>query len=348
MSSLNRCFAMLLACALSLVATRSGALAQQPPTGNTQPPAPASQPAASLPVSRIPSLAGTIKNVQIIAADLRQSFEKGQVTASSDDPSRPDNRMGILALLVRDKLPYMVNKRVEDQAAREAIQADLKAAGDYIDHELVPACNKARQSKDPADAKALVPLLDGLTARVAKVDETAKRLAGQALGPGTNGQPASQGPGAQPTPGAMPATGAPPAPGVPPARGYAAIPAAPPPPPAPPDPWTQYVQQFIATYRLDNAQQAQAGSILQELEGRAGEYRGAHKFDYEAAAQIEDKTRRTARGQALDKPLSEMFEELKTRLMTLPTETQRNEVGPGKTSTAGRSSPAAASRPAPR
>jgi hypothetical protein len=89
------------------------------------------------------------------------------------------------------------------------------------------------------------------------------------------------------------------------------------------DAWTRYVQQFVVTYKLQGAQREQAESILKDLKGRRDEYRTAHKIDYEAIGKIADLAKRSADQAALEKPVDVMFEELKTRLMTLPTETQR-------------------------
>jgi hypothetical protein len=96
------------------------------------------------------------------------------------------------------------------------------------------------------------------------------------------------------------------------------------------DAWTRYVQQFVVTYRLQGAQQEQAESILKDLKGRRDEYRTAHKIDYEATGKIADMTKRSADQAALEKPVDVMFEELKARLMTIPTETQRRAAEAGK------------------
>jgi hypothetical protein len=103
----------------------------------------------------------------------------------------------------------------------------------------------------------------------------------------------------------------------------------------PADDWTRYVQQFIATYKLQSTQQEQAESILKDVSGRRQEYRTAHKIDYETAGKVDDKAKRAADLQALDKPIDGMFEELKARLMMLPTQAQRNAAAAGSPVTAG-------------
>lgn len=271
-----------------------------------QPSGAASQPAANRMASRTSPLAATIGNARLILTDLKKSFEKGEAPQAGDDSSRPDSRMAILSMLIRDKIPHAASRRIADDAAREAILEEMKAAADYIDREIMPAYDKAVRSKDPADAKALVPLLDGLSPRLTQADQTAIRYAEQA-------------------PPVRPAT-----PAAPTITSSPADASAPTIVPAPADEWTRYVQRFILMYRLDDAQQAQAWQILKELQGRADEYRISHRTDYEAANQIDDRTARAEKLRALDQPLDEMFEELKARLEPLPTEAQRKAASAGK------------------
>ncbi len=96
----------------------------------------------------------------------------------------------------------------------------------------------------------------------------------------------------------------------------------------PADPWTLYVQQFIARHQLDPAQHQQAWSILKDLKARAAEYRTAHKADYEAVDRFEDKVRQTRERKALDGPIEAMFDELKARLSAIPGEPQ-SQAAPG-------------------
>lgn len=98
------------------------------------------------------------------------------------------------------------------------------------------------------------------------------------------------------------------------------------------DPWARYVRRFVIRYNLQKAQHDQAKSILADLKARRDEYRTAHKLDYEAIGEITDEAKRSAALAELERPVDGMFEELKTRLMTLPTAAQRQAAEGGTAS----------------
>ncbi len=115
------------------------------------------------------------------------------------------------------------------------------------------------------------------------------------------------------------------------------------------DEWGKYVNDFIDRYKLDRSQQQQSHQILTQLRRRADEYRMTYKVDYDAAEKIEDKAKRIATIEALDKPIARMFDELKTRLADIPSAEQRKLAGDTK-APASQPRPAAtapATRPAP-
>ncbi len=89
------------------------------------------------------------------------------------------------------------------------------------------------------------------------------------------------------------------------------------------DDWGKYVEDFIGKYRLDSKQAQQCRQILGELRKRADEYRLAHRADYIAAEGIKDLPLRNAEVSRLDKPIQGMFDELKTRVAAIPTDSQR-------------------------
>ncbi len=108
------------------------------------------------------------------------------------------------------------------------------------------------------------------------------------------------------------------------------------------DYWELYVKTFIEAFDLDKGQQTMAYSVLGDMRAKADTYRKDHATEYaEAKKSIEelrqyrvsDKvkgknamellTERKKRLQDIDKPLLDMFEELKLRLMKIPTEQQR-------------------------
>lgn len=89
------------------------------------------------------------------------------------------------------------------------------------------------------------------------------------------------------------------------------------------DEWGKYVEDFITRYKLNNSQAEQCRQILGELRRRADEYRQARKPDYQAVEAIKDVPLRNEELTRLDKPIQEMFDELKARLANIPTDEQR-------------------------
>lgn len=92
------------------------------------------------------------------------------------------------------------------------------------------------------------------------------------------------------------------------------------------DTWMVYVLKFVAAHNLDIAQQSQAWSILREMEVRAKEYRTSHKTEYLTITKIADRKEQDGQLQALNGPIDQMFEELKTRLTGILTEDQKKQV----------------------
>lgn len=101
--------------------------------------------------------------------------------------------------------------------------------------------------------------------------------------------------------------------------------------------WEAYVREFIAKYRLDEAQIQQANTILRDCEDKANKYLMGRKADIERLdkqsmslqnSDLKDKTNEAARlaeeRKQLRKPIDDIFEnELKPRLEKLPTSKQR-------------------------
>jgi hypothetical protein len=92
-------------------------------------------------------------------------------------------------------------------------------------------------------------------------------------------------------------------------------------------PWERYGEQFIAHYRMDPAQQETVRRIVKELIDRRADYEAKHAADYEALDQLTEPQRRAEEQAALDKPINEMFEELKQRLTEIPTTAQLESYG---------------------
>jgi hypothetical protein len=147
-------------------------------TQSTQPPASQSV--------RPGTLDSNVTNAQTIIADLKETFQAGRAEVGGEEASRPDSRMGILAVLVRDKIPYVISQRVRDAAPREAALAQVDRIRDYMNNTVVPAWDKARQSKQADDARALVPLMDGLRDQLTGLQRIANSgSAGQGNAPGS-------------------------------------------------------------------------------------------------------------------------------------------------------------------
>jgi hypothetical protein len=108
------------------------------------------------------------------------------------------------------------------------------------------------------------------------------------------------------------------------------------------DYWELYVKTFIEAFGLDKGQQAMAYSVLSDMKSKAEIYRKDHAAQYEEAQKRIDELRgykitdkvggknamealaeKRKQLQDIDKPLLDMFEELKQRLMKIPTEQQR-------------------------
>jgi hypothetical protein len=89
------------------------------------------------------------------------------------------------------------------------------------------------------------------------------------------------------------------------------------------DEWDRYVETFATRYSLGARQVQQCQQILKELRKRAEEYRLSHKQDYNLAGQIKEIPVRNEQIRQLDKPILDMFAELKSRLEYIPTDAQR-------------------------
>ncbi len=104
--------------------------------------------------------------------------------------------------------------------------------------------------------------------------------------------------------------------------------------------WEMYVKTFIEAFQLDQGQVTLAYSVLNDMKTRANAYRQDHAREFQEVQQaIErlskanttqpDKKRREELAKykkklaKLNQPLLDMFEELKQRLMDIPTDVQR-------------------------
>lgn len=100
------------------------------------------------------------------------------------------------------------------------------------------------------------------------------------------------------------------------------------------DRWQGYTQQFIKRHQLDEGQKTAAMSILKEMRTRAKKYgdgRAAERARLKklhGKASGADRAAAKAELDALEGPLRELFEEFRTRLNELLTESQRELIAP--------------------
>jgi hypothetical protein len=102
--------------------------------------------------------------------------------------------------------------------------------------------------------------------------------------------------------------------------------------------WEQYVKLFVESFQLDQGQIPMAYSILTEMKDRAKAYREDHSRQYaEIKKNLDQLTKVNAtqpdqneelkawqkKLEKLEQPLLDMFNELKDRLMAIPTDDQR-------------------------
>ncbi len=93
-------------------------------------------------------------------------------------------------------------------------------------------------------------------------------------------------------------------------------------------PWEQYLRDFIRRYRLDEAQQATAWSVLREVQVRRTAYEQSMRDDFTQARGIADINDRERRVESLNRPVVRMFDELKGRLDKIPSADQLKAYGP--------------------
>jgi len=94
------------------------------------------------------------------------------------------------------------------------------------------------------------------------------------------------------------------------------------------DSWDRYVESFTRLYQLDQAQQASAQSVLREMKQQRDTYRESRQTDFDALGKIEDRQARREAYEKLNQPVDWFFEQLKERLMRIPTNAQRSAAGP--------------------
>ena len=90
-------------------------------------------------------------------------------------------------------------------------------------------------------------------------------------------------------------------------------------------PWEKYVADFNTLHELTGAQAASAQSILKDVRRRAQLVEKRNESSLAEAGRIQDRTLRFQRLAELNKPIDQLFEELKKRLNGLLTAAQRGK-----------------------
>ena len=103
--------------------------------------------------------------------------------------------------------------------------------------------------------------------------------------------------------------------------------------------WKIYVDRYIERFNLNDAQKESAYGILADCRARATKYRESHQKEIDDATENmqEMARKKDTKGLAqsreelgvLNKPISDLFTELKTRLEKLPTEAQKGQYEEG-------------------
>lgn len=95
---------------------------------------------------------------------------------------------------------------------------------------------------------------------------------------------------------------------------------------APPlDDWDKFVISFAEKYNFSEGQVTNARSILKALKTRANQYRMSRSDAFAQAELIVDAKARSETLKQLNRPLDALFDELKQRLDSLPTQEQRHQ-----------------------
>jgi len=114
-----------------------------------------------------------VQSIKKLIASLQSTFEKGSVEerfVQGGRWDRPDTRFAAMLMSIQ-KLQYNINKRVKDRAVKKKALDIIKQMRDYINKEVLPAYQKARNSRKPEDAKALVPMMQKLTEYMDQVEQ---------------------------------------------------------------------------------------------------------------------------------------------------------------------------------
>jgi hypothetical protein len=119
------------------------------------------------------SMDSNIKNAKLILADLKATWASGHAIGQKTgggDPGGQDDRLGLVAVMITEKVPYMIQKKVSDDAKKKQLNAKVAEITKFIDDPLAIKYVAAKTSNKPEDAKALVSLADQLDKKLDELD----------------------------------------------------------------------------------------------------------------------------------------------------------------------------------
>ncbi len=94
------------------------------------------------------------------------------------------------------------------------------------------------------------------------------------------------------------------------------------------DAWRRYLERFADRFKLDAAQRATAESVFRTQNEQRERYRQAHKAEFAALDQIQERDERFKKQQELNQPVQTLFAELRSKLDQIPTAAQKAAAPP--------------------
>jgi hypothetical protein len=111
-------------------------------------------------------------------ARCRQDYAAGRLDppepSNARENTRRETRMADLLVTVRDRLPYVIQKETPDIRIEYKALAQARAAGQFVETQLLPAYERAEKTGKVEDIRSLVPLIDQLDKQLDDVLTTLK------------------------------------------------------------------------------------------------------------------------------------------------------------------------------
>lgn len=119
----------------------------------------------------IPGLAARyVSKTKRIISNLRSTFAVGKADIDTTyDHSEPF--FYLVPGLLEGMIPASIQSGVKDTTVKSNALAKLSQIATFLDSQVIPAFKEAYRSRNPADAKALVPLMDQLDKQVDQLQQ---------------------------------------------------------------------------------------------------------------------------------------------------------------------------------